>query len=370
MKERLLAIVKRETVLLVAVAAAAASCFAIPPDGEYVGYFDMQTILLLFCLMAVTAGLQRAGLFRAVGNALLRNVRSSRALAAILVLLCFVSSMLVTNDVALITFVPFGLFLMQVAGWEGRVCLTVTLMTVAANLGSMLTPIGNPQNLYLFTASGLSIPAFLRITLPYVLLAALLLTGAIVVFYRRETVQAVEWKAGKTDGRRLPIYTLLFAGCVASAAGAVPALVLAPVVLVVMLLLDRRALTQVDYGLLLTFLALFVFTGNMGRIAVLHTFLESTLAGREMLVAVGASQIISNVPAALLLSGFTEHWRALIVGTNLGGLGTLIASMASLISYKQLAIRHPEKKKKYLLVFTLVNVAFLVVLILAACILE
>lgn len=366
---KLIGFLKNEAVLCIACVLAVVSAFVIPPDAGYAAYIDFRTLGILFCLMTVMAGLQGLGVFRFLAQRMLTKVRTLRQLVILLVLLCFFSSMLITNDVALITFVPFTFIVLGLSG-EGlkkhRIPIVV-MQTVAANLGSMFTPIGNPQNLYLFGKSGMGPGSFLLLMLPYTALSL----GMILLWclwYTRKggdglTVEFSEQTA--VSGRkRLLLYGVLFLLSLMTVARLwIDDRVLTVIVLLAVLLADRRTLLQVDYSLLLTFAGFFVFIGNMGRVPVFRGFLEGVIAGNEVLTAAASSQIISNVPAALLLSGFSEQWEALIIGTNLGGLGTLIASMASLISFKLLGREEGAAKGKYLLYFTAVNVIFLAVLL-------
>jgi len=359
----ILSFLKKEIVLTISGILAIISCFFVLPDFEYAGYIDFHTILILFCLMAVMAGLKDIGLFQRVGELLLKKFHSERGIVIVLVFLCFISSMFITNDVALITFVPLALLIMTMAKMEYSLCLIITLMTIAANLGSMLTPIGNPQNLYLYSVSGMSLGSFLLLMLPYTLIAAVLLLFIIILrFHSSEIDFTFPENQDKLNRKRIAYYLILFLLCLLSVAKICPIGLLFFIIFVAVLIDKRKLLLQIDYSLLATFIFFFIFIGNMGRFPVFRDFLSSILEGHERLVAVLSSQIISNVPAALLLSGFTDKWSALIIGTNLGGLGTLIASMASLISYKQLAQNYPDKKGKYMLVFTLWNIIFLVVL--------
>ncbi|WP_294419031.1 SLC13 family permease [uncultured Senegalimassilia sp.] len=360
--------------LVVAVAAAVASRALVPPDAGYAAYVDWHTLALLFCLMAVVAGFRSLGVLDAAGAWLVARARTQRAVAGVLVGLAFFASMAVTNDVALITFVPLALVVLRRAGMEGRVCLVATLMTIAANLGSMFTPVGNPQNLYLFTASGMSVGEFLQLMGPYTAASGLLLALACALCFRGEEVRGagdVDTFAGFSarTRKRLTVYGALFACCLAAVPGVLDVRVLLALVLVGVSLSDASLLRRVDWGLLATFAALFVFVGNMGRVPVLHEALSAAVGGNALLAAVGGSQVISNVPAAVLLSGFTDQWEALIVGTNLGGLGTLIASMASLITFKAVMVGRPGIRGRYLLEFTAWNVAFLAVLLALAVVL-
>ena len=419
----------RETVLVVAVAAALASCALVPPDAGYAAYVDWHTLALLFCLMAVVAGFRSLGVLDAVGAWLVARARTQRAVAGVLVGLAFFASMAVTNDVALITFVPLALVVLRRAGMEGRMCLVATLMTIAANLGSMFTPVGNPQNLYLFTVSGMGVGEFLQLMGPYTAASGAMLTLACVLCFRggeargaggvgrfassggfasddaadnpAMQVPPVCWTAPEGSApdcmparsangaspasssiesafpgcfsarsrKRLAVYGVLFACCLAAVLGVLDVRVLLALVLVGVSLSDASLLRRVDWGLLATFAALFVFVGNMGRVPVLHEALSAAVGGNALLAAVGGSQVISNVPAAVLLSGFTDQWQALIVGTNLGGLGTLIASMASLITFKAVMVGRPGIRGRYLLVFTAWNIAFLAVLLALAVVL-
>ncbi len=364
--KRVLLWLKKEVVLTVAWVLAIVTAFVVPPDGGYVDYVDFHTLGLLFCLMAVMAGLQRLGLFRRLGEGLLRRASSARQVEFILVFLCFAGSCVLTNDVALITFVPFAITVLELCGLRARLIPVVVMQTVAANLGSMLTPIGNPQNLYLYGQSGLSFGAFVALTAPY---AALSAAGLALWLCLRKSEKILLPPQGEEKPLpRLPlaVYAVLFLVSLGAVARIVPVVLAAALVLAAVLILDRAVLKAVDWALLATFVGFFLFVGNVGRMPFFADLLRRLVEGREVLCAVLASQCISNVPAALLLSGFTDNWAGLIVGTNLGGLGTLIASMASLISYKALAAHLPEAKGRYLAVFTGANLAFLAALLAAA----
>lgn len=364
MAQKLKHFIKNDTVLAISGVLAVVSCFLVPPDAEYAGYINAHTILTLFCLMAVMAGMQSLGLFQMIGETLLKKISSTRGLVLVLVFLCFISSMFITNDVALITFVPLAILVLKMASLEASMCFTITFMTIAANLGSMLTPVGNPQNLYLYSVSGMNIGEFLILMLPYTLLSALLLIIGIFVKCKNSQVTVViSQKQNTLDKKKLIYYLVLFILCLLCVAGFISVEVLFVIIIAAVLLENRRLLLKVDYSLLATFICFFIFIGNMGRFPAFRDFIIHILEGHERIVSIGISQVISNVPAALLLSGFTSEWKELIIGTNIGGLGTLIASMASLISYKQVAQSYPESKMKYLIAFTLWNVIFLVVMV-------
>lgn len=376
-KNKIIEFVKKETVLTAAMVLAVLSAVMIPLDTEYIGYIDFRTLAILFCLMTVMAGLQKLGIFRRVARILLQHTHNVIALAEILVLLCFFFSMLITNDVALITFVPFTFTVLHLSGEDAVRKLAVpvvVLQTIAANLGSMLTPIGNPQNLYLYGKIQMSPIAFIRLMLPYSTVSLFLLLICTVVAAKHSDI-AVRDVAGalqaedagqETAGWRRYLsvfYLILFLLCLLTVAHVIPYPVTLGIVVLGVGILDRTTIGKVDYSLLLTFVGFFIFIGNIGRMPAFCSFLQKIIEGKEVMTAVVASQVISNVPAALLLSGFTENVEALIVGTNLGGLGTLIASMASLISYKQVASQIPGEKKRYFGWFTVVNVGFLFLLL-------
>ncbi len=397
-KEKCIHFIKQETVLMVATVLAIISAFVVPPSAAYWDYIDWHVLGLLLSLMIIMAGLQKTGFFDAIGAKLLGKTNNTRQLAFLLVFLCFFFSMLITNDVALFTFVPFAMIMLKKCMQEKMIIPVLVLQTIAANLGSMLTPIGNPQNLYLYNLSGMGMGEFMGVMLPYTIIAGILLAIAIVVCCKKEPItevaitsmsavqnetdaekemtaeeqKAQEEKAVLEKSRNLiknAVYITLFALSLGVVAHLVPFEMVLLVVILLVFNMDRKVLTQVDYCLLLTFIAFFIFTGNMGNIAAVRDTLQQLVAGRELAIGVISSQAISNVPAALLLSGFTSNYRGLLIGVNLGGLGTLIASMASLISYKLFAKEYNEQKGKYFWWFTIANVIFLAVLAVAAVLL-
>lgn len=378
--EKLWKKLKQDPVLLIAAALAVLSCFVVHPDRKYLEYFNTDTLMMLFCLMLIVAGLKQLHFFSWLGQAVLRRIHGQRGILLTLVFLCFFSSMFITNDVALITFVPFGISLLEMVGMTQAMCFTVVMMTISANLGSMFTPIGNPQNLYLYAVSGMNLGGFLLLMLPLTLLSAVCLFFAVSVFGVKKTSrdkrgEASAFRQKKESpileenlgcSRKAGFWLILFFCSLLSVAGVISKWMLLIVVVIGVMFLDRSVFRRIDYGLLGTFCCFFIFIGNMNRMEALREILVQVLAGRECVVAVALSQIISNVPAAILLSGYTSDIRGLIVGTNLGGLGTLIASMASLISYKQIAVWNPQVRKTYLAVFTGWNVVMLAVLLAGA----
>ena len=360
--------VKREPVLIIAALAALVSCFFVPPDGAYPGYIDFRTLALLYCLMTVVVGLRQAGLFSHLAHVLCRRASSTRVMGILLVLLCFFSAMLITNDVALLTFVPFAVVVLGMADREKDLIHIVVLQTVAANLGSMLTPVGNPQNLFLYSCYDLSIGDFLRMTFPlWGLSLALVLAGCFLL--SGEPIRVFLGEEPGIQRRELWLHLALFAVCLLVVVRLIPWYAMLAAVVIALLIFDRKLLLKADFMLLLTFVAFFIFAGNLGRIEAVASLLHRLLDGREYLTAVLSSQVISNVPAAVLLAGFTDKARALLLGVNVGGLGTPIASLASLISMKLYSHSHNARMGRYLLEFSVVNVILLVILSLATMIL-
>ncbi|MBQ2974033.1 MAG: citrate transporter [Clostridia bacterium] len=349
---------KNEIVLIISFILAVISAFIVHPDSGYIDYIDFRTLALLFCLMAVMAGFNKLGIFRMLASKLLSFAKNSRSLCLILSLLCFFSSMVITNDVALITFVPFSIIILTLSNKPHLLIPLVTFETVSANLGSMLTPIGNPQNLFLFSSFEMKTADFFRVLLPYALLS-LILTVISAFFMKKERLEfAPETDTGKTNIKLCIVYSVLFVASLLTVFRVIPYIITFVVSAAAILIFDRKTLAKIDYSLLLTFTFLFIFIGNLKNITPVSEFLRSIVSGNEALVGVAASQIFSNVPAAILLSGFTENVTDLLIGVNLGGLGTLIASMASLISFKYV-VKEKVSAGKYMLVFTVVNLIFL-----------
>lgn len=366
MKEKIITFFKKETILCISGVLAAVSACIIPPDAAYKGYCDIRVLTLLFCLMAVMGGLQQMGVFDRFASELLSKAKNLRQLTATLVMLCFFSAMLVTNDVALITFVPFTIMLLRRANLTDRMIPIIVMQTIAANLGSMLTPVGNPQNLYLYTISGMSLGQFFGTTLHLTLFSFVLLM--LFCLNQKQTSLAPPETRGHIayDTREktyLGALAFLFGLCLLAVFRLMPYYWVLAIILVWFLLFQHGVLQKLDYCLLLTFVFFFVLIGNLGRIPIIRETLQSLLLGREVLVSFCSSQFISNVPAAVLLSEFTDRYDLLIAGVNIGGLGTLIASMASLISYKYFAQVPQAKKGRYLLYFTKMNVFFAAVLL-------
>ena len=380
MKEKMIHFIKQETVLVVAVLLAALSALFVIPSKGYLSYIDWRVLGILLSLMIIMSGLKKTGLFDTIGSRLLEKTKNTRQLALMLVFLCFFLSMLITNDVALFTFVPFAMIILKKCRQEKLLIPVLVLQTIAANLGSMLTPIGNPQNLYLYNLSGMGMGEFISTMLPYTLVSGALLFAAVFICCKKEPITEVLPEPERGQDERQPVsetekirnavknvvYLTLFVLSLFVVVRVISFEIVLLLVLLIAFYMDRKVLKQVDYYLLLTFVAFFIFTGNMGNITIIRDTLQQLVTGRELGIGIIASQAISNVPAALLLSGFTTNYRSLLIGVNIGGLGTLIASMASLISYKLFAKEYNDRKGSYFSWFTVANVIFLIILVLLA----
>lgn len=356
---------KKEVVFCITFLFALISTFFVKPDAKYISYIDFGTLLTLFSLMAVVAGWRRTGLFYTLGNIVCRKVHSQRALCLTLVMLCFFTSMIITNDVALLTFVPFAVVLLSKT--SGFLLLyTVVLQTLAANLGSMITPIGNPQNIFLFSKMQLGTVQFMKILFPYTLLSlALLILSVLIIKNKKMQIEQQETETGGSGfagcaGKNI-LYTALFILCLLSVVNVIPKWAAAVLVALCVLVSDRKIFCNIDFMLLLTFTAFFIFTGNIARLESVDSFLKRITGGNEFAVSLAFSQVISNVPATLLLHPFAQDTKELLLGVDIGGLGTPVASLASLISLK-LYTQEKGGTAKFLAVFTLMNIIFLAAL--------
>lgn len=355
---------RREPVLSIAFVCAVISAFFVPPSAAYLDYIDLRVLCLLFCLMAVVAGLQECGLFLVLAQRLLVGERPVRLISLTLILLPFFCSMLVTNDVALITFVPFAILVLEMVGRRDLLIPIISLQTVAANLGSMATPVGNPQNLFLYAHFSLSMGDFLSLLLPLTLISLVGLAAAGLYFGGKGWISvSFPEQVRLTSPKHLALYLVLFGLCLLSVCRILPYGILTVIVIVALLLARRQLLGQVDYMLLLTFVCFFIFSGNLGQMPAVRSALGDLLARSPLLCSAAASQVISNVPAAVLLSGLTEDWKGLLAGVDVGGLGTPVASLASLISMKFYLRSREAKPLPYFLWFTAANVVGLLVLL-------
>lgn len=363
------AFVHGEPVLSASLVCAVISMFFAPPSAAYLGYIDTRVLILLFCLMAVVSGMQKYDVFDLLAQKLLAGRHALRTIVLLLTLLPFFASMAITNDVALITFVPFAILVLGLVGQRALLIPVIVLQTVAANLGSMVTPVGNPQNLFLYASYELSASQFFGVVLPFALVS--LVGVAALALCRKSCILQVSFAEPKqiTDGKRVTFFGVLFILCLLTVFHVLPDLALLGLVCLSLLLIDRDIFRRIDYGLLLTFVCFFLFVGNIGSLDGVHTSLQNIVGSSPLLASLAASQIISNVPAAVLLRSFTENWQALLLGVNIGGLGTPIASLASLISFRFYAHTPEAKPGRYLAWFTLINVVGLVILVALAWVL-
>lgn len=358
----MIAFLKKEAVFVISMILAVISAFIVPPDVKYLDYIDIRVIALLFVLMSVVAGFQCLGVFEFISNTIVNKIENLRYLVMVLWMLCFFMSMIITNDVALITFVPLAILTLTITDNTKYIIYTVVLQTVAANMGSMLTPMGNPQNLYLYSYFNISTFEFFSITVPVIILSfILLLIASLFIPNSKINVKTGDFKIEKN--KKLLLYSVLGLMALCAVFKIIDYKIVTIAAFLLILILDRRNLIRIDWFLLFTFVFFFIFVGNIGRITYIVNFISDVLLERELLISVIACQVISNVPAAVMLSGFTENYKALILGTDIGGLGTLIASLASLISFKIYSQIKDSNTVKYLIEFTVINVIFIIILL-------
>ncbi len=353
--------VKKNVVMVVAFCAAVITCFFVPPDESYWGYFDVKTLTCLFCVLAVVCALKNIQFFYMVAKKLVRLFRNARMSILALVYITFLGSMLIANDMALLTFLPLGVFVLSATGKRKYMAFTFIMQNIAANLGGMLTPFGNPQNLYLYTRFEIPNLEFMKIMAPPFVIAVAVITLCCVIFVKPEPLQLPD-ESVKLPAGRTVLYLLLFAFSVIIVFRGIPYWTGLIVIPAALLILDRKALKMVDYPLLLTFAFFFVFSGNLSRIEGVKGFFSKLLEKNTFLVSVASCQVISNVPSAILLSQFTDNYRQLLLGVNIGGVGTLIASLASLITFREYTKQNPGKTGYYIGIFSVFNFAFLAIL--------
>lgn len=355
--------IKTEAVLVISFFISLITTLFVPPSVEYLSYIDFKVLAILFCLMIIVAGLKEVGLFNVLAEKMTSGSNNTRGLFLGLVLICFFSSMLITNDVALITFVPFSILVLNITGQTNNMIFIIVLQTIAANLGSMLTPVGNPQNLYLYSYYNIGVSEFFKITIPVTLLGFLLISLLIIARKHEQVFVRFNSKEVITNHKKLYIYLLLFILSLTTVFRITDYRLILLIVIISILILDKNLFKKVDYSLLATFVFFFIFTGNIGNIESIKNTLSYLINNNELLYSIAISQVVSNVPAAVLLSNFTENYKALLIGTNIGGLGTLVASLASLISYKLYVKTDNSKPGKYIFIFSAYNVILLLILL-------
>lgn len=352
---------KKNAVFLIAMTAALITCFFVPPNKSYLGYFDWKTLACLFLTLAVICAFRNIKFFTIVARKIVLFSGNLRSLFFTLIIITFIGSMIIANDMALITFLPLGYFALSVSKQERYIPYLFILQNISANLGGMLTPFGNPQNLYLYSFFKISTLEFCRIMLPPFLLAVALLSIC-CLFVKPTKLEITQKFSEKLNIKRTILYSVLFVFSILIVFRIVPFWIGLIIVPIVLLVTDKESLLMVDYGLLGTFFFFFIFAGNLSRVDAVNTLLSSLLEKDTLIFSVLSCQGISNVPSAILLSRFTTNYKALLMGVNIGGTGTLIASLASLITFNEHRILYPGHTKKYLGLFTLINVFFLVIM--------
>ena len=353
---------KKNLVMVIALFAAVITMFIVPPDEQYLQYFDFKTLTCLFCVLSVVCALRNIRFFYVLARKVVRLFKNARMSVLALVYITFIGSMLIANDMALLTFLPLGFFVLSTTRKEKYMACTFIMQNIAANLGGMLTPFGNPQNLYLYSKFSIPNSEFVKIMAPPFAIAVTMITICCLIFVKPEPL-AIDDEKIRLPALHTTLYLLLFALSIAIVFRGIPYWIGLIVVPLSLLYLDRKALLEVDYPLLFTFVFFFVFAGNMGRIEGVRQFFSGLLEKNTFLVSVISCQFISNVPTAVLLSQFTTDYPALLVGVNIGGVGTLIASLASLITFREYVKSNPGKSIRYVVEYTLFNAGFLVVLV-------
>ena len=359
---KFLQFIKSNVVMLVAFFAAAVTSVIVPPDSAYLGYFDLKTLSCLYCVLAVVCALRNIKFFYTMAQKIVELFKNIRLCVLALVYITFIGSMLIANDMALLTFLPLGFFVLNTTGKQKYMAFTFIMQNIAANLGGMLTPFGNPQNLYLYTKFNIPNGEFLGIMAPPFVISIALITLCCIVFVRPEPLEIKGDKVNLPKGKTI-LYLCLFALSIAIVFRSIPYWIGLVVITAALAFVDRDALKKVDYPLLLTFVFFFIFAGNMARIDTVRETFSYMLGKNTMLFSVASCQVISNVPSAILLSQFTGNYRELLIGVNIGGAGTLIASLASLITFREYTKHNPDGTLGYIKQFTAFNFAILGILI-------
>ena len=359
--------VLKNTVMCIAFVAATVTMFIVPVDAQYVEYFDFKTLTCLFCVLAVVCALKNINFFYMLAKKVVQLFKNAQLSILALVYITFIGSMLIANDMALLTFLPLGYFVLTTTGKQKYMAFTFVMQNISANLGGMLTPFGNPQNLYLYSKFEIPNGEFISIMLTPFLISVLIITLCCFIFVKPEPLE-VKGENIKLDVKKTVLYLALFALSIAIVFRGIPYLIGLLIIPAVLLFVDKNALKSVDYGLLFTFVFFFIFAGNMARIDAVKNVFSSLLEKNTLLFSVASCQCISNVPSAILLSQFTANYADLLVGVNIGGVGTLIASLASLITFREYTKHNPKKTLYYLLMFSAFNFAFLFLLTFVMCI--
>lgn len=349
-------------ILVIAVALAIFSMILIPPDGEYLGYFDLKTLANLFVMMLVIAGLKNMRFFTFLATRFIQTLKSQRKIVIALVLITFVSSMFLANDMALLTFLPLTLDVFSLSEKPKYCAFTIIMQNVAANLGGMLLPFGNPQSLYLFSFYTISAGEFVSIMFIPFCVSVLALIALCLIVVKKDSLELKKQAENQIKPFKCGAYFCFFVFAVLAVLRVVDYRVVTLVVAALMLLLDRKAYLKVDYPLLLTFCCFFVFASNMARVSVVQGAVSGLLQKSTLLTGVISCQFFSNVPTAIFLSKFTSDYKNLLLAVNIGGTGTPVASLASLISLEHYGKAYPNERGRYLVLFSILNFSFLIAL--------
>lgn len=353
---------KKNAVMLIAFAAALITSLFVPVDKEYIGYFDFKTLSCLFCVLAVVCALKDINFFFVIARKIVHFFKTARMSILALVYITFIGSMLIANDMALLTFLPLGFLVLSSTGKQKYMAFTFIMQNIAANLGGMLTPFGNPQNLYLYTKFNIPNGEFMGIMAPPFILSVVLITLCCIIFVKNEPLMISNEKI-ELNGKRTALYLALFALAIAIVFRGIPYWIGLIIIPAVLFFADRHALESVDYPLLFTFVLFFIFAGNMARMDAVRDFFSTLLSKNTLLCSALSCQCISNVPSAILLSQFTGNYAELLIGVNVGGVGTLIASLASLITFREYVKHDPKSTRRYIAEFSAFNFGFLIILI-------
>ncbi len=360
--DRIISFIRKNTVMVIAMCAAIATSIIVPPDKEYLGYFDYKTLTCLFCVLAVVCALKNINFFYMLARKIVEYTHNVRASILALVYITFIGSMLIANDMALLTFLPLGYIVLVSTKNEKYMAFTFIMQNIAANLGGMLTPFGNPQNLYLYTKFNIPNGEFMSIMAAPFIVSIILITICCIVFTKPEPI-ILDDEQVKLSPRRVTLYLLLLVLAIAIVFRGVPYWIGLIIIPAVLIFADRKALKMVDYPLLLTFVFFFIFSGNLARIDMVQHFFEMLLERSTLIVSTLSCQVISNVPTAILLAQFTDNYHELLIGVNIGGVGSLVASLASLITLREYSKHNAEKTKNYIVLFSAFNFAFLFILV-------
>lgn len=349
---------KKECVLIISVLLAIGSCFIATPKLSYI---DFKVLILLFNLMIVVAAFNELNVLDSIAVGLLKKCKSYTSVSLALVFMTFISAMVVTNDVALLTFIPLTIVISKKADLD--ILKIVIFQTLGANLGSSFTPMGNPQNLFMYSFYNLTPFDFFKITAPVLVLSVILLL--ILIMKDKKIDLSVDLEKVKVGNKNhVMIFSGLFLVILLSVFHIVDYKLTFILTIFIVILLNKKLFSNVDYSLLITFIGFFIFVGNISTLDSVKSFMEGLLSsGKSTFISsLISSQVISNVPATMLLSGFTNHFKELLLGVNIGGMGTLIASLASVISYKIYTREFNGINNKYLKVFTFYNLLGLLII--------